>query len=87
MVPATSAPGENQARQAQGLDIGEPVGVIDELFAVGDHRIHHRMPTATQILGDLTDRAAMAAHLEGDPPPGPIGDRQPRANGDLRPAR
>lgn len=41
--------------QANGGDVTEPVRVVDQGLPVGDHRIHHRMPTTPEVLGDLTD--------------------------------
>lgn len=84
-VLAAPAAGASEQRlvQAQGGDWPDPVGVLDQRCAVGSHGVHDGVPVTPELAGDLSDGAALAADLHGDPPAGPIRHRRPRG-GDPR---
>src|SRR3546814_8772603 len=73
--PVAPRPGAHE----QGLvetdraDRPEPLRILDQRCAVGDDRVHHRVPIAAQLLSDRRDGAA-PADLCGHPPPGPVSE-------------
>ena len=68
-VPERSVPAEQHLIEPDRSDVADAVRVIDQRGAVVDDRVHHGVPVATEIGGDLGHRAAMAANLERRPPP------------------
>jgi hypothetical protein len=73
--PIQAQPAEQRLVEAQGGHRGDTVGVVDERFAVGDHRVVAGVPSAAQLAGYLGHRPAVAAHLHRHPPPGPVRQR------------
>src|SRR5690606_9680590 len=69
--------------QTEGGDVSEPGWVVDERLTVGGDGVHHRMPAAAKVLGDVAHRPAMTTDLHRRPPAGPIRQLQPRS-GDRR---
>ena len=63
--------------QAQGVDLADPVRVLDQGLAVGDDDVVDGVPVTAELAGQIRDRAATAADLLSDPPAGPVGHHQP----------
>ena len=78
LTAARSEPGEQGLVQPEGGGLADPVGVIDQDGAIGDHRVVDGVPVTAQLDRDLVHGAAPPADLFGHPPARPIGQRQPR---------
>lgn len=65
---------EQRLVQAERRGFTDAVGVvIDERFAVRDHRVVDRVPRTLELAGELVHRAAMGTDLAGHPPARTIG--------------
>jgi hypothetical protein len=85
-APVLAAPpagaGEERLIEAQRAHWADASRVVDQRRAVGGHGVHDGVPVTAELTGDLRHRAALAADLDGDPPPGPVGHRR-ACRGDL----
>jgi hypothetical protein len=59
LVMARTNPHEQRLVEPQRSGCTDPVGIIDERFAIGDHRVVDRVPRAAELGSDLVDRASM----------------------------
>ena len=81
--PPASDPGEQRLVEAEGIDVPDPFGVVDQGGPVGDDGVVDGVPVAAQLPGQIADGPTPAADLFGHPPPGPVRHRQARC-GDVR---
>ncbi len=68
-------PGHEHLVHPEGRDLTEPVRIsLEEPFAVGDHRVVHRVPVAAEVLRHLRDAPGTSADLFGHPLGRPCGE-------------
>ena len=71
-------PPEQGLIDAHSFDGPDPIDVcFQQGFAPAANLFVHRMPPTTQLGGDLVDRTAPPAHLDGHPPRGPGPQQRP----------
>ena len=73
-VSEPAPPHERGLVQPEHGDLPDPVGIIDQGGAVGDHGTVDRVPIALEIGSDFADGSAVAADLFTRPACGPVGD-------------
>jgi len=74
---------EQDLVEAERGDRAKAAGVIHEHPAIGEHRVVHGMPVATELTRHLVNGSRAAPYLLSDPTTGTIGDRATR-RGDAR---
>lgn len=61
LASPTTGPALQGLVQSERFDVGEPCRVIDESSPVGDHGVHHRVPTGAEL--GRPDRSNVAGEL------------------------
>ena len=65
--PVGAVAGEQRRIEADGTDLAEAVGVVDQRLAVDNNGVHHGVPITRQIRCHLRHGPSVAADLEGRP--------------------
>ena len=64
----TCRPVRTTSRPSRRVDVADPVGVIDQLLTDRHDGVHHGVPAAAEIAGDVGDGASVATDLQRHPP-------------------